>query len=97
MTGLGHGLPEPPQIMMGVLDIIGRGRRIHHITAGIHMAGQALDGPAFSAGIPALKCQNHRNSFFIKSAVQQTDLFLQHVQFFLVLFFAVGKGQIYLA
>ena len=87
MTILWKLFPETPQIMMCFFCIIGCCHRIYLIPPWIQCLGQPFDGSAFSTGIPAFKCQHHRNPVFIKFIMKLGKSCLKTCKFFFVLFF----------
>ena len=80
MACLWHTVPEPPQIVVDLLNVIGSRCWIHPVAPGIQIAGQTFDGSALASGIPSLKTDDNRNSEAVKFAVKLCQSLLKLFQ-----------------
>ena len=95
MSVLGESLPETPQIMMCLLNIVWRCSRHNLVTSRIYSLCDSLDSATLAAGIPAFKSEHHRNALKIHLVMKYGKSALQILFLFLVLLVSDRFAQIY--
>ena len=91
---LGKACPEAPEEMPGLFVRLGACNRKHLESSGIQSCSDTLDIAALAGSIPSLVGNDDRDFPAVQLVVQGMELFLQTVQFFLVLlirYYLVGK------